>query len=103
MELTDLFCTFEETESHRVEYPMVDRVKIRFASPLPQPPLLSTESTKEFEAVRDAMEQEIRPRGIIEQIYVADFSYILWEIERLRRCKAATVNMALRTALENVL
>ena len=54
---------------------------------LPKLPLLITESADEFDALRDAFEQEIKPRGIIEQMYVHDISAIVWESLRLRRCK----------------
>jgi hypothetical protein len=37
---------------------------------LPKLPLLITESAEEFDALRDAFEREIKPRGIIEQMYV---------------------------------
>src|SRR6476660_7663052 len=70
---------------------------------LPKSPLLITESADEFEALRDAFEQEIKPRGIIEQMYVHDISSIVWEILRLRRCKAVIINSAFRSALENLL
>jgi len=55
---------------------------------LPKSPLLITESAEEFDALRDAFEREIKPRGIIEQMYVHDICSIVWEILRLRRCKA---------------
>ena len=70
---------------------------------LPKTPLLITESADEFDALRDAVEQEIKPRGIIEQIYVHDICDIVWEIRRLRRCKVAIINSAFRTALEHLL
>jgi hypothetical protein len=70
---------------------------------LPKLPLLITESTDEFDALRDAFEQEIKPRGIIEQMYVHDISSIVWEILRLRRCKAVIINSAFRSALQNLL
>ena len=54
---------------------------------LPKLPLLITESADEFDALRDAFEQDIKPRGIIEQMYVHDISAIVWESLRLRRCK----------------
>src|SRR4029453_5286516 len=50
-----------------------------------------------------ALEQEIRPRGIIERMYVNDISSIVWEMLRLRRCKTAIINMGFRAALENLL
>jgi hypothetical protein len=53
--------------------------------------------------LRDAFEQEIKPRGIIERMYVDDFSSIIWEILRLRRAKAAIINTAFRDALVHIL
>ena len=45
---------------------------------LPKLPLLTTESADEFDALCDAFEQEIKPRGIIEQMYVHDICSIVW-------------------------
>jgi hypothetical protein len=70
---------------------------------LPKLPLLITESADEFDALRNAFEREIKPRGIIEQMYVHDMSAIVWEILRLRRCKVVIVNSAFRSALEHLL
>jgi len=70
---------------------------------LPKLPLLITESADEFDALRDAFEQEIKPRGIIEQMYVHDMSAIVWEILRLRRCKVVVINSAFRSALQSLL
>jgi len=70
---------------------------------LPKLPLLITESADEFDALRDAFEQEIKPRGIIEQMYVHDMSAIVWEILRLRRCKVIIINSAFRSALQDLL
>jgi len=70
---------------------------------LPKLPLLITESADEFDALRDAFEQEIKPRGIIEQMYVHDMSAIVWEILRLRRCKVVVINSAFRSALQDLL
>ena len=70
---------------------------------LPKLPLLITESADEFDALRDAFEQEIKPRGIIEQMYVLDICAIVWEILRLRRCKVVIINSAFRSALQDLL
>ena len=70
---------------------------------LPKSPLLITETADEFEALRDAFEREIKPRGIIEQMYVHDICSIVWEILRLRRCKVVIINSAFRSALEHLL
>ena len=40
-------------------------------------PLLMTESKAEFDRIRDALNEEIKPRGIIEQIYVADIANLV--------------------------
>src|SRR5262245_26838519 len=70
---------------------------------LPRLPLLITESAEEFDALRDAFEREIKPRGIIERMYVHDICSIVWEILRLRRCKVVIINAAFRKALEELL
>ena len=70
---------------------------------LPKLPLLITESADEFDALRDAFEREIKPRGIIERMYVHDICSIVWEILRLRRCKVVIINSAFRSALEHLL
>ncbi len=70
---------------------------------LPKSPLLITESADEFDALRDAFEREIKPRGIIERMYVHDICSIVWEILRLRRCKVVIINAAFRSALEKLL
>lgn len=70
---------------------------------LPKSPLLITESADEFDALRDAFEREIKPQGIIEQMYVHDINSIVWEILRLRRCKVVIINSAFRSALHNLL
>src|SRR5262249_27448746 len=69
---------------------------------LPKLPLLITESADEFDALRDTFEQEIKPRGIIEQMYVHDISSLVWEILRLRRCKVVIINSALRRAFQDL-
>lgn len=70
---------------------------------LPKLPLLITESADEFDALLDAFEREIKPQGIIEQMYVHDISAIVWEILRLRRCKVMIINVGFRYALEHLL
>jgi hypothetical protein len=70
---------------------------------LPKSPLLITESAEEFDALCDAFEREIKPRGIIEQMYVHDICAIVWEILRLRRCKVVIINSAFQSALKGLL
>jgi hypothetical protein len=76
--------------------------RIRLAI-LPKLPLLITESAAEFDGLSDAFRREINPRGIIERIYVHEFSAIVWDILRLRRGKSNIINAAFRSALQAVL
>jgi hypothetical protein len=67
------------------------------------PPLLLTESADEFAALLEALRQEIKPNGIIKNIYLVDLAAIVWEIQRLHRCKAGIVNNTFRAALKSLL
>ena len=49
------------------------------------------------------MVEEIKPRGIIEQMCVADIAEIVWESRRLHRCKAVMINMNYSAALKSLL
>ena len=64
-----------------------------------KPPMLMTESAEDFATLSAALTEEIKPRGIVERMYVADIAAVVWEILRLRRCKAAIVNIAFKDAL----
>jgi hypothetical protein len=57
-------------------------------------PLLITESRDDFAALKAALTSEIKPRGIVGQLYLADTTTLFWEISRLRRCKVAIINTA---------
>src|SRR5215469_13224211 len=70
---------------------------------LPNPPMLNSESAEDFDALREAIELEIKPAGFIEHMYVADVSSIIWDIMRLRRCKGFIIDTAFRTALGHLL
>jgi hypothetical protein len=70
---------------------------------LAHPPLLATESRDDFDALLAALRREIKPKGLIEDIYVADIAAIIWEILRLRRCKTAIINAAYFNALRDVI
>jgi hypothetical protein len=67
-----------------------------------KPPLLITESSSDFAALAEALTQEIKPRGIVERIYVDDIAALVWEIRRLRRCKNVVVNTAFKDALSEI-
>jgi hypothetical protein len=82
---------------------MSERIRLRRTALLQLPPLLMTESREDFDQVRNSLEREIQPRGPIEQMYVDDMAYIVWEIRRLRRCKDTIVNIAFLAGLKRVL
>src|ERR1700733_768869 len=65
-------------------------------------PLLVTESEQEFSVLSAALMQEIKPRGIVQQLYLADFVTRVWEISRFQRCKVAIVNTAFKDALSEI-
>jgi len=67
---------------------------------LARPPLLRGECIDDFDDLRDMIERDISPLGIIEAMYVADIACIVWEILRLRRCKVATIHSAYPHALK---
>jgi hypothetical protein len=68
-----------------------------------RPPVLLSESAEDFNLLRAALVQEVKPRGVVEQMFLSDFAAIAWEIKRLRRCKEALISMAFRAALKDVL
>ena len=66
-------------------------------------PVLITESSEELDALHEALKQEVKPRGAIEQMYVREIAFLVCEIQRLRRCKVAIINAAFRAALQHLL
>ena len=70
---------------------------------LARPPLLRGERIEDFYDLRDMIERDIVPMGIIEAMYVADITCIIWDILRLRRCKAAVINTAYFRAVLSIL
>jgi hypothetical protein len=70
---------------------------------LPLPPLLITESDEEFNRIRKALYEEIKPVGIIEQMYVDEVADLLWQILRLKRCKAGVINLAFHESSAKIL
>jgi hypothetical protein len=81
----------------------MERVRLRSRFTPPLPPVLISESADEQAEIRKALEQEIKPIGIIEKLYVADIASMSFEVLRLRRCKTAIINTAFRAALQDVL
>src|ERR1700734_702116 len=66
-------------------------------------PLLNTESAEDFETLRNELRMEIKPKGLVEQIYVDEFASLLWEILRYRRYKVVMINDARLAALLAIL
>src|SRR6202171_2729673 len=66
-------------------------------------PLLITESVDEFASLRKGLKNEIKPEGVIEQMYVDDFATLIWEILRLRRYKTIMIDNHRRDALRGIL
>src|SRR5215210_3131611 len=85
-------------ESMRLEVEDQDPQRLLFT-----PFLLTTESAAEFRSFQTALALEMKPRGMIEQMYVADIANLSWDVLRLRRCKAAIINAACQRALQTLL
>jgi hypothetical protein len=66
-------------------------------------PVLITESVNEFVALRKALDDEIKPNGVIEQALVDDLAAVMWEILHLRRIRAEILNGAFGEALIKIL
>lgn len=66
-------------------------------------PLVLTESRDDFVSFRVELTREINPRGIMEEIFVAELAAHTWEISRLVRCRTLIVNMAFERALVTLL
>jgi hypothetical protein len=55
------------------------------------PPVLKTEDSKAYCAQRDRVAEIVKPKNIIEWMWVNDVVYHSWDIARLRRFKALIV------------
>ena len=69
---------------------------------LPTSPVLMHELADDLERVRETLNNEIKPRGMVEQLYLLDFVELTLEILRLRRWKITTLNRNFVPALETV-
>jgi hypothetical protein len=77
--------------------------KHREASLLPVAPLLITESRNQFDDIRHALNEYIKPVGVFDEIFARDILDLSWHILRLRRWKMATVNKGFVSALVTIL
>jgi hypothetical protein len=69
---------------------------------LPTSPVLTSESAADLDRVRQTLNNEIKPRGVIEQLYLLDYAWLTFEVLRLRRCKIAILNTNFVPAIEAV-
>ena len=67
------------------------------------PSLTITESSDELASLCKQVDDEIKPTGFIERMYVEDVIALTWDILRLRRCKTGIVNGAFLAALQGIL
>ena len=84
--------------------------RIRFADVLkplwpllPEPPLLPNESQLDYNRICAALDNDVKPHGIIQQIYVADIANLTWDSLRLRRWKVAIIKSQIPAALASLL
>jgi hypothetical protein len=67
------------------------------------PPLLLGEKADEFASICEKLDEEIRPNGIVERMYVREIADRIWEIMRYRRYKTVIINSARLAALRHLL
>ena len=63
-------------------------------------PVLITERKEEFDKLHAALTQELAPRGIVEETFVADIAHLVWG---LLRSKTAILGMASKDAVRRIL
>jgi hypothetical protein len=81
---------------------MTRRPRQRLALEKPSPVLI-TESAEEFLSLHDALKDELKPHGTVEEFMVEEMAALMWEIRRYRRTKTNILNSAYRSALGNLL
>ena len=69
---------------------------------LPTSPVLLSESAADLDRVRETLNNEIQPRGVVEQLYLLDYAWLTFEVLRLRRCKIAILNTNFVPAIETI-
>ena len=87
-------------KSPRRDNPMRDAHKPFFWS---EPPLLRGERAADFQILLDGFSRDIRPRGLIDEIYLVDIVWLTWEIIRLRRCRTPIIKANYFGALQSLL
>lgn len=91
------------TRSSQSPAPVEGRSILERVLALGPPPLLAGESEAEFLAFSKAVVSSAMPADAIEEILVRDVVDLAWEVLRLRRIKAALINVNMHHGLSKVL
>jgi hypothetical protein len=67
------------------------------------PRLLLGESAEQFASLRAELMRDIKPKGIVEKIYVYDLAALVWDIVRFRRLQTDIILNARPAALLTIL
>jgi hypothetical protein len=67
------------------------------------PAALILGSEVQLNAILDQLKLEIKPRGLIEQMYVEDLAYIIRDTRKLRENKGSIVRYEMQPALKSIL
>lgn len=70
---------------------------------LGRPPILHGEDERTYAELLARVQAAVKPKDILEEIWVRDVVDLLWETLRLRRMKASVVTVATRNAMAKVL
>ena len=62
-------------------------------------PVLATENPAEYDALRESILAEVRPRDLFEHFHTRRYLDLTWEGMRYQRCAGATIEMTSRAAV----
>jgi hypothetical protein len=91
---------FPQHASDQPSFPVSHKKKSSFQL---NPPLLPGERRSDFQILFDNLSNEIMPRGLIEEIYLYEITWLVWEAMRLRQCKAPIFRANYCAALQPIL
>ena len=66
-------------------------------------PVLSSENASNFRSLLDQVTAALKPRDVIELIYIRSFVQEVWTIERFRRYATVAIERRYQESLENML
>jgi hypothetical protein len=66
-------------------------------------PILESEDSKAYNELLACVSEHVKPRGIIEEIWVRDIVDLSWEILRYRRWKTSLIAAGTEEALKDIL